>query len=42
MEAELRQQIMALLAQEPQTPPIQRQVEFLKEELARLAQPGSF
>jgi len=39
MAAEVRERIMALLAQEPQTPSILRQVEFLERDLARLETP---
>eukprot|EP00597_Dinobryon_sp_UTEXLB2267_P016764 CAMPEP_0201092244 /NCGR_PEP_ID=MMETSP0812-20130820/824_1 /ASSEMBLY_ACC=CAM_ASM_000668 /TAXON_ID=98059 /ORGANISM="Dinobryon sp., Strain UTEXLB2267" /LENGTH=132 /DNA_ID=CAMNT_0047343729 /DNA_START=18 /DNA_END=413 /DNA_ORIENTATION=+ len=38
--AEVRVQILALLAQEPQTPSIVRQVEFLERDLARLEAPA--
>jgi hypothetical protein len=39
MAAEVREQIMALLAIEPQTPSILRQLEFLERDLARLEAP---
>ena len=39
MAAEVRGQIMALLAIEPQTPSILRQLEFLERDLARLEAP---
>ena len=46
MAAEVRAQILNLLAQEPQTPSIIRQIDFLKEDLARLealpVQPGIY
>ena len=39
MAAEVREQIMALLEKEPQTPSIIRQLEFLERDLARLEAP---
>ena len=39
MAAEVREQIMALLAIEPQTPSILRQLEFLERDLVRLEAP---
>ena len=45
MAAEVRERIMALLAQEPQTASIVRQLEFLERDLARLeapVQPGNY
>ena len=39
MAAEVREQIMALLAIEPQTPSILRQLGFLERDLARLEAP---
>ena len=39
MAAEVREQIMALLEKEPQTPSILRQLEFLERDLARLEAP---
>jgi hypothetical protein len=41
----IRERIMALLAQEPQTKSILRQLEFLERDLARLeapVQPGNY
>ena len=40
MAAEVRERIMALLAQEPQTASILRQLEFLERDLARLEAPA--
>ena len=42
MAAEVREQIMALLAIEPQTPSILRQLEFLERDLARLEAQGNY
>ena len=41
MAAEVREQIMALLAIEPKTPSILRQLEFLERDLARLEAPAT-
>ena len=35
----MREKILILLAQEPQTPSIKRQIEFLQDEMARLEPP---